>query len=148
MSLSEKDRALIEGTLGVALLSGTGETYLSLRYRDFAALLQAAREEASQGAGEPVAWRVKDFADGWFFYGKDQEAEAIRASVDGFLVQPLYTSPPTDPRIKALEEALETARDALQAAYQRTGHADDLAGAHIADAALSPVQAVKGDDHG
>lgn len=55
MSLSEKDRALIEGTLGVALLSGTGETYLSLRYRDFAALLQAAREEASQGAGDKIA---------------------------------------------------------------------------------------------
>ncbi len=87
-------------------------------------------------AGEPVAWRVKDFADGWFFYGKERGAEAMRAQVDGFLVQPLYTSPPTDPRIKALEEALETARDALQAAYQRTGHADDLAAAHIADATL------------
>ena len=42
----------------------------------------------------------------------------------------------TDDDIVALEEALETARDALQAAYQRTGHADDLAAAHIADAAL------------
>jgi len=54
---------------------------------------------------EPVAWRVKDFADGWFFYGKDQEPEATRAQVDGFLVQPLYTTPPdAQDRMAALEK--------------------------------------------
>lgn len=149
MSLSEKDRAL------EALLKDPNAVHLNMLRGGIAKLTPAQighlyrGEEAeevirevrrqnpeTQGAGEPVAWRVKDFADGWFFYGKERGAEAMRAQVDGFLVQPLFTSPPTDPRTKALEEALETARDALQAAYQRTGHADDLAAAHIADAAL------------
>ena len=82
--------------------------------------LQAAREEASQGAGEPVA---------------SQSAGAALASAMWGVTLIPASSPNPQARIKALEEALETARDALQAAYQRTGHADDLAAAHIADAA-------------
>jgi len=37
-----------------------------------------------------------------------------------------------------LRQALEEARDALHDAWQRTGHADDLAAHHIADLALNP----------
>lgn len=45
-------------------------------------------------ASDPVAYRVKDFADGWFFYDhQTQLAEAARAELDGFLVQPLYLQP-------------------------------------------------------
>lgn len=37
-----------------------------------------------------------------------------------------------------LAEELQVARDALHEAYERTGHADDLAAAHVADLALPP----------
>lgn len=37
-----------------------------------------------------------------------------------------------------LAEELQIARDALHEAYERTGHADDLAAAHVADLALPP----------
>jgi hypothetical protein len=40
---------------------------------------------------EPVAWRVKDFADGWIC---TDDADFVRGAVqDGVLVQPLYTRP-------------------------------------------------------
>ena len=44
-----------------------------------------------------VAWRVKDFADGWFYYGRDQWIEADRAEHDGFLVEPLYLADHASP---------------------------------------------------
>jgi|GEM_PF-1362887 len=113
MSLSEKDRALIQDTLGFVPLFGSDKTYLSLRYRDLAAILQAAREEAykegwndregdliagvtriipeepsQEGAGEPVA-------------GDEEALDTLWRAA-----HKLYpTSPPTDPqaRIAALE---------------------------------------------
>ena len=182
MSLSEKDRALkdlrdrLQAFVGaVAEITDCSDDVDAINRAD--ALLQAAREEAykegwndreddlisgvnriapeqppQEGAGEPVAWRVKDFADGWFFYGKERGAEAMRAQVDGFLVQPLFTSPPTDPRIKALEEALRPfasldvpAKPQGNAGAYSIRHADILR----ARAALTPSdQAVKGDEHG
>lgn len=225
MSLSEKDRALkdlrdrLQAFVGaVAEITDCSDDVDAINRAD--ALLQAAREEAykegwndreddlisgvnriapeqppQEGAGEPVAWRVKDFADGWFFYGKERGAEAMRAQVDGFLVQPLFTSPPTDPRTKALEEALDEATRwllryveacggkadasdypgspillwcadraegddtlnlAIERGYLTSGHDSDSDTSTIrltdsgrrAVLALSPVQAVKGDEHG
>ena len=98
----------------------------------------------SQGAGEPVAWPIS--VDGPHKI-TDQRAWLARQLMDsknsdeeafGIVAYhpAIRGARPANDRTKALEEALETARDALQAAYQRTGHADDLAAAHIADAAL------------
>lgn len=97
----------------------------------------------SQGAGEPVAWPIS--VDGPHKI-TDQRAWLARQLMDsknsdeeafGIVAYhpAIRGARPANDRTKALEEALETARDALQAAYQRTGHADDLAAAHIADAA-------------
>lgn len=47
-----------------------------------------------------------------------------------------------------VREALEEARDALHAAYQRTGHADDLAAAHLADASLTAPKPEEGETAG
>jgi len=47
-------------------------------------------EREPHDLAEPVAWRVKDFADGWILF--HSEAEALReAEGAGNLVQPLYT---------------------------------------------------------
>ena len=94
-------------------------------------------------AGEPVAWPIS--VDGPHKI-TDQRAWLARQLMDsknsdeeafGIVAYhpAIRGARPANDRTKALEEALETARDALQAAYQRTGHADDLAAAHIADAA-------------
>jgi hypothetical protein len=37
----------------------------------------------------PVAWRVKDFADGWIVYGSEKEARFV-ADETGAVMQPLY----------------------------------------------------------
>jgi len=41
---------------------------------------------------KPVAWRVKDYADGWTVY--QYEHEAHRAARNGNLIEPLYTRAP------------------------------------------------------
>lgn len=53
----------------------------------------ALRPEAplSGGYGEPVAWRVKDYADGWIIFQKESAAAAYRAET-GALMEPLYDS--------------------------------------------------------
>lgn len=59
-------------------------------------LLDAARTEGR--GGEPVAWRVKDFADGWILC--HTEAEARReAEGAGNLTQPLYALAVREPEI-------------------------------------------------
>lgn len=41
-------------------------------------------------AAEPVAWRVKDFADGWSLFGSETEA-LLEVVATGGLMQALYT---------------------------------------------------------
>lgn len=158
--------------------------------------LQAAREEASQGAGEPVADDVAvynkrfDAADeagqeihaeafwqGWMwardpnFEDEEGMREEFNRGIDGVVLGEAWeacreaffkrlplaaldqpTSPPTDPRIKALEEALRPfasldvpAKPQGNAGAYSIRHADILR----ARAALTPSdQAVKGDEHG
>lgn len=44
---------------------------------------------------KPVAWRVKDFADGWIIYQSEEEAKRYAVSA-GNLVEPLYTRAQSD----------------------------------------------------
>lgn len=53
---------------------------------------------------DPVAWRVKDFADGWLLCRTEDEARRL-AEGAGNLVQALYASPP-DPTAAEVEEAV------------------------------------------
>jgi hypothetical protein len=47
------------------------------------------------GKGEPVAWRVKDYADGWILC--DSEAKANSCAGDGAIIEPLYRHAPEAP---------------------------------------------------
>lgn len=44
-----------------------------------------------------VAWRVKDFADGWVYHTDEARALRLAAHMSGALVQPLYTHPSPAP---------------------------------------------------
>ena len=43
---------------------------------------------------EAVAWRVKDYADGWILFHHEAPARKSASARNGALVQPLYTHPP------------------------------------------------------
>jgi hypothetical protein len=73
---------------------------------------------AIQGA-EPVAWRVKDYADGWFLATK---AGADLFSERGHLVEPLYTAPPS-PDTGLVGELVEGLRPFAEVAPEFGGHA-------------------------
>lgn len=48
-------------------------------------------------AAEPVAYRVKDFADGWIYYSDDEaHARKVAADMGGALVEPLYSANPAE----------------------------------------------------
>jgi hypothetical protein len=44
-----------------------------------------------EAKAEPVAWRVRDYGDGWIYTLKDPQRYHEET---GAVVQPLYTSPP------------------------------------------------------
>jgi hypothetical protein len=60
------------------------------------AILALLAQPVLGGEFEPVAWRVKDYADGWILC--QTKAYADHLSTNGNLVQPLYlaSSPPAD----------------------------------------------------
>lgn len=62
-----------------------GETILIDGYIYIKQALAAALNES-----EPVAWRVKDFADGWILCHSFEEATREAAGA-GNMIQPLYT---------------------------------------------------------
>lgn len=85
--------------------------------RELAAMLMARR------SADPVAWRVKDYADNWIMLENEEAAKAL-SQLMGALLQPLYAR---HPETLVLREALESiaggsdqaallARDALQRA--------------------------------
>lgn len=78
----------------VMLQHGTDE-----QRREALAYAGIAQPVAPQEA-EAVAWRCKDYADGWVVYGEKSAAERHQRN-DGCLMQPLYAHPPT----RAAEEA-------------------------------------------
>lgn len=81
---------------------------------------------------EPVAWRCKDFADGWILDHSERSAREYQRKT-GCLIQPLYTTPPTisvaienlsDEQIRHIADAKDVAscrsriRSALSARVQ------------------------------
>jgi hypothetical protein len=60
----------------------------------------------TEARGEPVAWRVKDYADGWMLAHTLDQAKGQAGN--GNLIQPLYASHP--PAREAVDDAREKVR--------------------------------------
>ena len=92
-----------------------GDAQADLRLTDDA---QAPVKPGQGGEGaKAVAWRVKDFADGWILKHTALEAMAEADGADN-LVQPLYTATP--PADAALRSALEASDCLLREALEWT----------------------------
>lgn len=116
MSLSEKDRAIVaEHASPMALKSLDAGEGTFFGPSTLAALLQAAREEAS-GAGEPVAW-VDPSDVGALTSGNYEWVDSeLTRTMGTQTTMPLYTSPPNpQARIAALEGVTRDLRDRLLA---------------------------------
>ena len=77
--------------------------YDEKRHEAFRLAITALEREAK---AEPVAWRVRDYGDGWIYTLKDPQRYHKET---GAVVQPLYASPPQDMRdaeIERLKSAL------------------------------------------
>jgi hypothetical protein len=64
--------------------------------------IRAAVAEMDAEKPDPVAWRVKDFGDGWVYVSTEQRAKALSEEWSDALIQPLYTEPP-EPDYEAME---------------------------------------------
>lgn len=73
---------------------------------------------------EPVAWRVKDFADDWILCHSERQALA-EADSAGNLIEPLYRSPSPPDELSALRERVKDrqwlARAIYNALYEHQG---------------------------
>ncbi len=73
-------------------------------------------------AGDPVAWRVKDFVDGWIYYTDEAHARRVARHMSGALVEPLYaTSEPRGDGVRVKPLSLENFAADFNAAMERTG---------------------------
>lgn len=73
-----------------------------------------AAQASTRQAAVPVAWRVKDFADGWIVFGSEAEALAEVAQT-GAAMEELYAAPPR----QAAEQALALAPTQALARFAR-----------------------------
>lgn len=64
---------------------------------------------------EPVAWRVKDFADGWIYYTDEERARLEAEVMSSALVEPVFASPQSSSQVT--EEMVERALTAKQSAF-------------------------------
>lgn len=96
-------------------------------------LIQRAEALAEE---KPVAFRVKDFADGWMLF-KDEADAADMAFDYGSLVEPLFSSSSRE-LVRALEEARGESADLKTALSMANAQAaDNWHRALVAEAALS-----------
>jgi hypothetical protein len=93
--------------------------------------------------GEAVAWRVKDYADGWILFHHEAPARASSEARNGALVQPLYASPVVPVGVSREDEAWSLAMgipafNDLPAQFQQDIHAAILAALRPTDTGREP----------
>ena len=87
---------------------------------------------AAQEGREAVAWRVKDFADGWILYHTEAAARSYAKGVGDAFIQPLYTHPaPAQPAAQVVDI------DALAQEIRRVDGSNTLGAGALAEA-LAP----------
>ena len=101
------------------------------------------------GETQPVAWRVKDYADGWVRYGTEAEAKR-EAKRTGALIEPLYSAAALasrDAEIERLSAALGEAARAINRAKEAVEDQDDIELVGNRDAALSTLKTAREGDN-
>lgn len=73
----------------------------------------SAPTPATPTAQEAVAWRCKDYADGWILYGNKAQAELYQACT-GCLMEALYAHPPQPSETVAEKALLRRAVDLIK----------------------------------
>ena len=58
---------------------------------------------------KPVAWRVKDYADGWIIYTNEKRARIESVVMSGALVEPLYSADALSSLVRERDEARKEA---------------------------------------
>ena len=109
-----------------AVKPGVDVALFSANVRNLAAALASHPSPAPAESGA-VAWRVKDFADGWVYHTDEARALRLAAHMSGALVQPLYTHPSPAPSapMGRVREALLAARDLAKTMEALTGCRSD-----------------------
>lgn len=96
-----------------------------------ATLATAFPRRSSSDEAEVVAWRVKDFADGWIFYTDEKRARTEAEIMAGALVEPLCRAP----KAAGVTEALTQARNFIADDFGDASDAHEILA--VIDAALS-----------
>lgn len=76
---------LAQWMLQSSYATGHGDTV-----EDLIAELQWQHAERLSKRRNPVAWRVKDFADGWIYYGEEAHARRAADEMGGAFEESLY----------------------------------------------------------
>jgi hypothetical protein len=95
-----------DGEANYAWLYRGNEMIATMKTHHAAALTAALAAQTQKGVEVPVAWRCKDFADGWILDHSERSASEYQRKT-GCLVQPLFCAPPS---ISALIENLPDER--------------------------------------
>jgi hypothetical protein len=96
MTTSEDERAAFHKW---ATEGGCHESTLAYNYALEGWLASARTHTARALQPEPVAWRCKDYADGWILFQFEQNARRYQEET-GCLMQPLYAALSTQERCK------------------------------------------------
>ena len=98
---------------------------------------------------QPVAWRVKDYADGWSLCQPETAAKLL-ADRTGALIEPLYSADAIasrDAEIERLSAALGEAERAINRAKEAVEDQDDIELVGSLDAALSTLKTAREGDN-
>lgn len=106
LALAERDR--LKRKHGHAANTGPADHKYEQAVKLLTALLHPEGSSADVvERAKPVAWRCKDFGDGWIVYQYKEHADRYQKET-GCLMQPLFASAqPSNARERALEEALK-----------------------------------------
>jgi len=96
------------------------------------------------GETQPVAWRVKDYADGWMICS--ETAAKLLIERNSALIEPLYSADALasrDAEIERLSAALGEAERAINRAKEAVEDQDDIELVGSLDAALSTLKTAR-----
>ncbi|MBT0778028.1 hypothetical protein [Paracoccus sp. pheM1] len=125
--------------LMAAGLSGEDARFVALQLAQNGLMLVPATPTAQ----EAVAWRCKDYADGWVLYGNKRQAECYQR-LTGCLMEALYTHPPQPSETVADVHQRDLTRPIIGIENRTAQEVFDI----MSDRIRAALRALKGGAHG